>query len=77
MLFGKRVEQLETALAGGLRAGDQLTDELVRLSKLTARQKRTLWRVFNLLKRGRYDDAVLVLETECCEPRSVKDTQDV
>jgi len=61
-----RVE-LERALNGALQFGDQLADELVRLSRLNARQKRVLWRAFCLLKQGRYDDAIVVLETECRE----------
>jgi len=65
----KQMAKLESALAGAIRAGDQQSDELVRLSNLTVRQKRTLWRAFCLLKQGRYDDAAMALEAECPELR--------
>jgi len=55
--LGERVEQLESVLTGALRAGDRQASELARLSQLTTRQKRTLWRAFILLKQGRYDEA--------------------
>lgn len=57
-----QVERLESALSGALRCGDAQADELVRLSRLTARQKRVLWQAFILLKRGKYDAALVALE---------------
>jgi len=63
-LAQEHVEKLESALAGAMRAGDLQADELARLSQLTARQRRVLWRAFTLLKQGRYDDAVLVMDRE-------------
>jgi len=71
--LGERVEQLESVLTGALRAGDRQASELARLSQLTTRRKRTLWRAFILLKQGRYDEAAAVLETECPELRDQKE----
>ena len=64
-----RVEKLESALAGAMRAGDKQTDELARLSRLNARQRSAMWRAFHLIKRGKYSAAAAVMETECREPR--------
>jgi hypothetical protein len=50
-------------LAGALRAGDKQGTELARLSQLTTRQRRVLWRALTLIKRGRYEDAIVALET--------------
>jgi|SRR5215813_10344641 len=65
----QRVERLERALSGALRFGDRQADELARLSQLTARQKRTLWRALALIKQGRHEDAIVALEAECPELR--------
>ena len=56
----KRVERFESMLAAALWCGDRQASELARLSQLTARQKRTLWRAFCLLKQDRYDDAAAI-----------------
>jgi hypothetical protein len=64
-----RVEKLERALVGAMQAGDGQADELARLSRVNARQRRALWRAFCLLKQGRRADAVLALETERRELR--------
>jgi hypothetical protein len=48
----QRVEQLERVLAGALRAGDQLTDELARLARVNARQRNAMWRALNLIRQG-------------------------
>jgi hypothetical protein len=64
----KRMERLESALSGALRAGDRQADELARLSRVAARQRRTLWRAFHLIRRGRHADALAALEAECREP---------
>jgi len=53
----KRVETLKSALSGALQFGDKQADELVRLSRINARQRRALWRAFYLIKLGRHDDA--------------------
>jgi hypothetical protein len=60
----ERVERLETVLAGAMRAGDIQADELIRLSGINARQSRAMWRALSLMKRGRYSDATLVIETD-------------
>src|SRR5262245_58222289 len=65
----KRVKKLESALSGALRAGDLQADRLVELSNLTARQKRTLWRAFNLIERGRYSDAANEIASELLRDR--------
>ena len=64
-----RVEKLSSVLASALKAGDAQADELVRLSQLTVRQRRAMWRAFCLLKLGRYEDAATVLEAEFPELR--------
>ena len=65
-----RVEKLERALVGAMQAGDGQADELARLSRVNARQRRrALWRAFCLLRQGRRADAVLALETERRELR--------
>jgi len=47
-----QVEKLESALSGTLQFGDRQADELANLSRINVRQKRTLWRAFNLIERG-------------------------
>ena len=69
----ERMEKLERALTGALQAGDRQADELVRLSGISARQRRALWRAFILLKQGRYDADAAVMETECRELRDQKE----
>src|SRR5262245_5862817 len=64
--------RLESALAGALQLGDRQGDELARLSRVNARQKRTLWRTFCLLKQGRRDDAVAALEAELRDRETVR-----
>ena len=61
--LSERTEQLASTLAGALRFGDRQADELARLATINARQKRTLWRALHLIKQGRCDDAIAVLET--------------
>jgi hypothetical protein len=39
------------------------------LSRVTARQKRTLWRALHLIRRGRYAAAAAVMETDLCRDR--------
>jgi len=67
--LSERTEQLASTLAGALRFGDRQADELVRLSRVTARQKRTLWRALHLIRRGRYAAAAAVMETDLCRDR--------
>jgi hypothetical protein len=61
----KRVRTLEGVLTAALKAGDKQADELVRLSRVAARQRSVMWRAFSLIKQGRHHDAVAALETEC------------
>jgi hypothetical protein len=68
-----KIAALESALTGALHAGDRQADELIRLSRVNARQGRALWRAFNLLKQGRYDEAIVALEVECPELRDRKE----
>ena len=63
------MEELESVLSGALKFGDKQADQLIELSRLNARQRRVLWRALSLLRRGRRDDAIVALETECREPR--------
>jgi hypothetical protein len=58
-----RAERLASALSGAMRAGDRQADELARLSRVNARQRGALWRALHLIRRGRRDDAIAVLET--------------
>jgi hypothetical protein len=67
VLLGERVEHLESALSGALKLGDMQAGELARLSQVSSRQRRVLWRAFSLLRQGRYDDAIVALEAECSE----------
>ena len=62
-MSAKRVERLERALCGALRAGERQVDELIRLSQLNVRQKRAMWRAFHLIRQGKFDAAALVMET--------------
>jgi hypothetical protein len=64
-----RIEKLESVLSGALQFGDRQANELIRLSRVATRQKRTLWQALSLLKRGRYDDAIVALKAECRERR--------
>ena len=66
-----QVEKLERVLSGALRAGDRQADELVRLSRLNARQRSVMWRTLSLIRRGRHGDAIVVLKTEL-DPESAQ-----
>ena len=63
--MNNQAKRLERALRGAYKLGDKQVDELVRLSGITVRQRRAMWRAFCLLRQGRYDDAVAILEAEC------------
>jgi hypothetical protein len=72
MTATKRVEKLEGALSGALKAGDRQADKLARLSRISARQRNVMWRALNLIQRGKYDDAALVMETDLCRDRKTE-----
>jgi hypothetical protein len=59
-----RVEKLESALAGAMRAGDFQADEIVRLTQTVFRQRSAMRRVIALAERGQVAVAIGLLKDE-------------
>ena len=55
---------LESALTGALRAGDNLSDQIIALSRTVSRQRSTMYRASKLIKQGRHELGLTILESE-------------
>lgn len=60
----RQMERLQSALRGACKMGDRQADEIIRLARTAFRQRSAIRRARALAKRGRFAEAILILEME-------------